>query len=425
MGRQATGTTLCDTPVYRYALYRWSPTPYLVVAAGGTGEAAAQRMKTLEEAVRRAAQSDEPANIAWQPVDREATDALDSLPPALREAIEKAPRDETTRVWVVSPHGAIVEHGALRPADIEHLVDSPARHQIAEAIERARTGVFVLLESPDHPKENAAALATIQSTLKQVAEGKIKLNTAPTVDKVEAAVVRVARDAPREKGFVAQLLSVEPDLKTTEGPIIFLVFGRGRALFSCLGKGITTENLARDLEFIAGACSCTVKEQNPGVDLLMSCDWESVAAVVAEKYQGEEGADPLLDGNQLFPELALQPETPDADKTSEANRTEPVAAPADGTDRADGEAAEGSEPVASENEERSKPDVADKTTKHNDAAAPPPYGTAVADAQSRPADPRDQDEMPPSIGLGKVVVGLGLVLVGLFAVTWLVLRPRS
>jgi hypothetical protein len=34
--------------------------------------------------------------------------------------------------------------------------------------------------------------------------------------------------------------------------------------------------LARDLTlFLAGACSCQVKEQNPGFDLLIDADWDS------------------------------------------------------------------------------------------------------------------------------------------------------
>ena len=398
-------TLLCDTPVYRYALYRWSPTPYVVVAVA-RDESARKELESLESVVAQAAQSDEPANIAWMTVDPKSPDQLSQLPPSVRQALGEMAATEPYHVWVVAPHGAVIKDGALKADELESLLDSSARRKIRDEIEQAKAGVFVLLESPDHPKENAAALATIMSTCKEVAEGKVKLNTAPTVDRPEAEVIRVRRDDETEKGFVAQLLEIEPDLKSAEGPIVFLVFGRGRALFSCLGKGITSDNLARDIEFVAGACSCTVKEQNPGVDLLMKSDWETIAAVVSEKYQGEEGADPLLDGNELFPELVLQSE--DDSRQEGAPEDRPTGA-ADGSGDP-GRDDHGSDGATSD---------AASGSKKEDAA------TTVASVPTTPTASQPATEATPTVGLGRVVVGLGLVLLGLFAVTWLVLRPRG
>src|SRR5205814_1402276 len=42
------------------------------------------------------------------------------------------------------------------------------------------------------------------------------------------------------------------------------------------GREITAGNLEDAAKFLAGPCSCQVKELNPGVDLLMGADWESV-----------------------------------------------------------------------------------------------------------------------------------------------------
>jgi len=51
------------------------------------------------------------------------------------------------------------------------------------------------------------------------------------------------------------------------------------------GREIHAGNLEDAAKFLAGPCSCQVKELNPGIDILMAADWESVVegreAVVA------------------------------------------------------------------------------------------------------------------------------------------------
>src|SRR5207249_2313709 len=49
-------------------------------------------------------------------------------------------------------------------------------------------------------------------------------------------------------------------------------------LLPLIGKGITAENIGGDARFLIGPCTCKVKEQNPGVDLLMVADWEAPVA---------------------------------------------------------------------------------------------------------------------------------------------------
>ena len=58
-------------------------------------------------------------------------------------------------------------------------------------------------------------------------------------------------------------------------PLIVPVFGRGRALEVIPAEDLS-ERLMEDLTlFLSGACSCQVKEQNPGFDLLFSVDWNT------------------------------------------------------------------------------------------------------------------------------------------------------
>jgi hypothetical protein len=73
------------------------------------------------------------------------------------------------------------------------------------------------------------------------------------------------------------LLSTEPDLAAVREPIVFPIFGRGRALYALVGKGIRAETIEQAATFLIGKCSCQVKEQNPGTDLLLTADWKALA----------------------------------------------------------------------------------------------------------------------------------------------------
>ena len=70
-------------------------------------------------------------------------------------------------------------------------------------------------------------------------------------------------------------MRTEDDLLEESGkPMVFPVFGRGRALWAYIGAGITEENIAEAAQFLIGPCSCQIKRQNPGSDLLLTADWE-------------------------------------------------------------------------------------------------------------------------------------------------------
>jgi len=53
------------------------------------------------------------------------------------------------------------------------------------------------------------------------------------------------------------------------------VFGRGRALTALSGFEVSANVLSQAAAFLCGACSCEVKEMNPGKDLLLAANWEA------------------------------------------------------------------------------------------------------------------------------------------------------
>jgi len=145
--------------------------------------------------------------------------------------------------------------------------------------------VWVLLESGDKAKDEAAA-ELLGDQLKRLAEtmelpepiddgslGAIAGSDNST-SALTFSVVRIARDDPKERMFVRMLLRSEPDLETLSGPMAFPIFGRGRVLYALVGEGINKDTIEETCVFLAGPCSCQVKAENPGVDLLMCMDWE-------------------------------------------------------------------------------------------------------------------------------------------------------
>jgi hypothetical protein len=98
---------------------------------------------------------------------------------------------------------------------------------------------------------------------------------------VRCSILPIQRNDPAESFLVQMLLHSEPDLPgqpaltKLKDPMAFAVFGRGRARFGLVGGGINADTIGEDVAFLTGPCTCTIKEENPGFDLLLAADWES------------------------------------------------------------------------------------------------------------------------------------------------------
>jgi hypothetical protein len=155
----------------------------------------------------------------------------------------------------------------------------------------------VYLESGD-PVVDDAKFFKLDSELKRL-ESVIKLPAIDPADlkdlsknpeelKITFSAHRLSRDDPAEAAFVSMLLSHESDLREefSKGtPMAFPVFGRGRVLYALLGDGISTGMIEEASRFLAGACQCTVKAENPGVDLLVAFDWDENVQITEPKKE--------------------------------------------------------------------------------------------------------------------------------------------
>lgn len=309
----ASPSDACTVPVFRYALERWSPDPYIVMIfhKGELDESLQQIVQKIE-----AVQMAEPnyANIVVETVD--VDEEMDRFQKAAWERQQNA---ELPWMAVLYPHPSFIQANvwAGKPtADaLEALVDSPARREIARRILKGQTAVWLLLESGDKTKDDAAAKLLKQQSqelakmlkLPEIApEDRVFLGEDTPDLRVEFSVVRVSRNDPKEKLFVQMLLHSESDLHEFDSePMVFPVFGRGRALYALVGKGIEKDNIVEAASFLCGACSCQVKNENPGTDLLMAAGWRNF---VHGEYVVDEELPPLIG----------LPEMPKPDKSGDA-----------------------------------------------------------------------------------------------------------
>jgi len=281
----------CSVPVFRYALEFWAADAYELTVfhrgpLGGEGRKAVRLL--------RGDADQHCANVTLTLVDLRAE--LDGP-----LAVLWGQQRHATTPWLVVrfPRGAGIAAAAWSgPLTLEApaaVLNSPAREEIATRLLGGVAAVWVLLESGHATKDSEAAnvlqtsIAELARTLRlpaPMAADPLGIDETATNLRVAFSVVRVARDDPKESLLVHSLLRTETDLLGFGEPIAFPVYGRGRVLYALVGKGISKRNIEEACAFLAGWCSCRVKAQNPGVDLLMNVDWDGlVTPIVREAHE--------------------------------------------------------------------------------------------------------------------------------------------
>ncbi|MEQ1852003.1 MAG: hypothetical protein ABMA01_10465 [Chthoniobacteraceae bacterium] len=277
----------CQVPVFRYALERWAPAEYLVSitpSEAGLTDAEKKAVELLRAAPRDSAT---PVNLEieiGQPAPGSHGPAQFTLhyPHKLRDT-RKPP------VW----------QAALTAQNVQRLIDSPVRRELRQRLLTGESAIWLLVESGDTAKDEAAAstltaaLANAQSSLKLpdgvITSADAAKRTGPKANeqadalrsdlplKIEFSVLRLRRADPEESALLAMLTHLEDDLGGFAGePMVFPAFGRGRVLEPLIGAGINKDNVMEHSGDLCGACSCEVKDLNPGIDLLITANWEPV-----------------------------------------------------------------------------------------------------------------------------------------------------
>jgi len=263
----------CQIPVFRYALERWPAENYLITVTP-------RDVPTEEGQALVKALSETPANLTVQMA------PPTGAPPTLTASYpqKNSPRDRQTHSNMGpddTRRTPAFWSGPLTAESVRSLVDSPVRREMVRRILKGDSAVWLLLESGD-AAANATAAKLLEACLAQQS-AEIHLPepspgdpamSSPLPSAVKFSVLRIPFHDPVERAFVAMLCGSEADAAKLKEPTAFAVFGRGRAMPGLAGKDLTPESIASVSTFLCGACSCQVKEMNPGMDLLVLANWD-------------------------------------------------------------------------------------------------------------------------------------------------------
>lgn len=270
----------CSVPVFRYALERWHPDPYeAVVFHRGFTSADSALLTRLQAAGGRQS----PANLrvgthdvrdttGQHPWSRWGLQEGDSLP--LVAVYAPRARRDAGPLW----------SAPLTAGAIEALTDSPIRREIARRILNGETAVFVYVSGGDRSR-NRAVMDTLRGNLSEL-EKKLQLPE-PVYDvsyfepskgvplKIAFSTLVLSPREPTEQVLLRMLFGSLFDPDSLHEPTVYPIFGRGRALIQLRADQVTSRHLNEICRFLTGPCACTVKQANPGFDILLSTPWDT------------------------------------------------------------------------------------------------------------------------------------------------------
>lgn len=311
-------TRACMIPVFRFGLETWPPEDYelLIFHRGSMSEEDALIVENLKEPSDNLLSH---ANFTVHTVD--VSDKMSDWLQSLWEGFDSPELPFFVAMYPqIKGYRGSFWSGRLSKDVVQKIVDSPARQEIAKKIIGGDAAVLVLLESGDPTKDDATA----KFISEQLSIMNNELTLSPElIDIAEAcaleigihfSLIRISRDDPAEEIFINMLVYSEPWLSELQSsPMVFPIFVRGRALDAFVGKGIKEKFIREVCEFVINACACEVKEDNPGLDLLIAVDWD---ADIGKRWVDEEI--PLV-GSMPLISMARSDESPDLTTSTSVN----------------------------------------------------------------------------------------------------------
>jgi hypothetical protein len=298
----------CSVPVFRYALERW-PADYYEAVLIHRGQMTEAQKKLLNELRQEDSETDALLNLHLMEAD--IASATDEKVKSLLMSEELPEILPVLALWYPWQKGQAppVWQGRFNSSTVAALLQSPARKKLAERLIEGQTTVWVFLKSGNSDKDKAALqllekeLEAAAQELKEAAESMPEDLSTPEVT-YEFSILPVSRSDPNEHMLITLLMSSEPDLKEySNEPIVFPVFGRGRALYALVGEGISSDNIRETIYFLTGPCSCQIKMLNPGVDLLLAENWDAAVMKFYEEFYETYNELPELTG--VMPEAPV------------------------------------------------------------------------------------------------------------------------
>lgn len=273
----------CNIPVFRYALERWKPDKcdVILLTDRELSEAESKEVDRWSQAIKS---TDKPANVEVRIAN--VKQELDARTRDLWTTLQATPTTSLPYVVVrttVSDKRTVNSwHGPLAKFDVAMLLESPVRQELSRRLLRGDSVVWLVLKSQD-AKQNQAVKELLDKELKSLAKttdfpeglglpGSELYSEVPLL--MQFTVLEIDPNDAREQFLVGLFKGFQPDAVAEGQPLIVPVFGRGRAL-EVIPANRLDADLIKDLTYyLCGACSCQVKERNPGFDLLLASPWD-------------------------------------------------------------------------------------------------------------------------------------------------------
>ena len=283
----------CNIPVFRFALERWTPDSCeVIVFHKGVMSADDEKIVSDLERVSLAKDGDANLNVIRCDLSNNADQELNDLWQSVKEKTNSQLPMLVARSLKGQGHTINHWHGSLQEAKTAGLIESPIRAELTKRLQSGDAIVWLVLKSTNNQK-TAAVLELLAQQCKEL-PNKIELpegiglpgselySEVPLL--LQFSVLEIEADDPREQYLVRQFTGFQAETFAVGEPLVIPVFGRGRALEVIPASQLNAELIDDLTQFFCGACSCQVKEQNPGFDLLLSTYWD--AALFGEDSEG-------------------------------------------------------------------------------------------------------------------------------------------
>ena len=274
----------CSIPVFRYALEHWQPDPFMA-AVFYRGELTAEQQTLLKKLEALDEEGNPTANVMVKAIDVENEANSGLLRLWELQGTETLPWIALHAPARSGPPQRIIS-GEFRAELVDGLLHSPARAEAAKRLIEGDSVVWVFLESGDAEADKSSLdmltkeLARLETTLRlpEIEEADFgDLSVVPESLRLAFSAISVSRDNVEESAFINMLMHAAESASSADsptGPTAFPLFGRGRVLYELSGERLEPQSIEDACRFLTGPCQCTVKGENPGLDLLMAVDWE-------------------------------------------------------------------------------------------------------------------------------------------------------
>jgi hypothetical protein len=286
----------CSVPVFRYALERWKPDPYKGIFIY-RGKLSTQDQALLRQLESMTQSTQNPFNLRIRPVEVAAF-GEEKLIGLLKGPVpEKLP---ALAIWYPDQLGRTAPFWmqTATSAGLKTLADSPKRRQLTENLINGESVVWVFVASGNSKKDESAQ-KVLRQELDRASDALAKaplFTSAGSKGKkltYSFPIELLSRSESRESFFLDMLLRSGPDLNDhKDEPVVFPVFGRGRMFGGLFGDQINGKNIQGIVSYLAASCSCEVKAQHPGMDLLLAAFWDRV--VMGELFVNDDNPTPEL-----------------------------------------------------------------------------------------------------------------------------------